>query len=74
MVVAPSIFMRFSPWNTRHVTVKAITDTQIQDWGLLSKIHVKSHVSLQGFSNMASDWLAAVLPANQMPGLKIFVY
>ena len=21
---------------------------------------------------MASDWLAAVLPANQMPGLKIF--
>ena len=22
---------------------------------------------------MASDWLAAVLPANQMPGLKIFV-
>ena len=24
-------------------------------------------------SNMASDWLAAVLPANQMPGFKIFV-
>ena len=22
---------------------------------------------------MASDWLAAVLPANQMPGLKIFI-
>ena len=22
---------------------------------------------------MASDWLAAQLPANQMPGLKIFV-
>ena len=22
---------------------------------------------------MASDWLAAVLPANQMPGLKIFL-
>ena len=21
---------------------------------------------------MASDWLSAVLPANQMPGLKIF--
>ena len=41
--------------------------------GLLSKIHVKFHVSYQGFSNMASDWLAAVLPANQMPGLKIFV-
>ena len=28
---------------------------------------------LQGFSNMASDWLAAVLPANQMPGIKICV-
>ena len=40
-----------------------------QRWGLLSKIHV----SWQGFSNMASDWLAAVLPVNQMPGLKIFV-
>ena len=26
----------------------------------------------KGFSNMASDWLAAVLPVNQMPGLKIF--
>ena len=23
--------------------------------------------------NMASDWLAAVLPANHMPGLKIYV-
>ena len=23
---------------------------------------------------MASDWLAAVLPANQVPGLKVFVY
>ena len=29
--------------------------------GLLRKIHVKIHVSKQGFSNMASDWLAAVL-------------
>ena len=41
--------------------------------GLLSKIHVKFDVSQQGFSNIASDWLAAVLPANHMPGLKIFV-
>ena len=24
-------------------------------------------------TNMASDWLAAVLLANQMPGLKLFV-
>ena len=37
-------------------------------WGLLGKIHVKFYASYQGFSNMASDWLAAVLPANQMPG------
>ena len=44
-----------------------------QGWGLPSKIHVKFHVGLQGFSNMASDRLATVLPANQMPGLKIFV-
>ena len=41
--------------------------------GLPSKSLVKIHVSQQGFSNMASDWLVAVLPANQMPGLKIFV-
>ena len=41
--------------------------------GIQSKIHIKFHVLWQGFSNMASDWLAAVLPANQMPGLKIFV-
>ena len=32
--------------------------------GLLSKVHVKIHVSKQGFSSMASDWLAAVLCAN----------
>ena len=32
-----------------------------QGWGLLSDIHVKFHVSWQGFSNMAYDWLAAVL-------------
>ena len=41
--------------------------------GLPIKIHMKFHVSQLGFSNVASDWLAAVLPANQMPGLKIFV-
>ena len=40
---------------------------------LLSKIHVKFHVGWQGFSNVASDWLAAVLLANQMPGLKTSV-
>ena len=38
-----------------------------QGWGW-SKIHVKFHASQQGFSNVASDWLTAVLPANQMPG------
>ena len=44
-----------------------------QEPELLGKIHVKFHVNLQAFSNMASDLLAAVQPANQMPGLKIFV-
>ena len=33
----------------------------------------KKHVSYCLCSNMASDWLAAVLPANQKPGLKILV-
>ena len=28
---------------------------------------IKIHVSQQRFSNMASDWLAAVLPADQKP-------
>ena len=28
----------------------------------------------QGFDNMASDWQAAMLTANQKPGLKILVY
>ena len=41
--------------------------------GLLRNIHVKIHISLQRISNLASDWLAAQLPANQMPGLKIHV-
>ena len=36
--------------------------------GLLKKnLCLKSHVCWQGFSNLASDWLAAVLPANQQP-------
>ena len=35
--------------------------------GLLSEIHVEIQ---QGFSNMTSEWLVAVLPANRMPGLK----
>ena len=37
------------------------------------KIFDKIHVSKQRCSNMASDCLAAVLPANEMPGLKLFV-
>ena len=39
----------------------------------LSKVCVKLHVNQQQFSNMASDWLAAVLATSQMAGLKIFV-
>ena len=35
-----------------------------QGWELLSKIHVKFDFCQQGISNMASDWLAAVLPVN----------
>ena len=35
------------------------------------KINAEIHVSWQRFSNMTSDWLAAVLPAYQKPGLKI---
>ena len=63
---------------------KIVTRTDIFSWSLIygsswsgpwitKQIHVKFHVSWQRFSNMASDWLAAVLPANQMPGLKICV-
>ena len=37
------------------------------------KIHAKSHISQHGFSNMTSDWLTALLPANQMQSLKIIV-
>ena len=56
-----------------YVAMVTITGTTSLGCGLLSKTHVKFHVSKQGFSSMASDWLAAVLPANQMPGMKIFV-
>ena len=56
---------------TREIT--ASQQLTIQGWGLQSKIHAKFHVIQQGFSNIDSDWLAAVLPANQMPGCKIFV-
>ena len=38
---------------------------------VFNKTHVKIHISSEGFSSTASDWLAAVLPANQMPGLNI---
>ena len=38
--------------------------------GMIKKTHLKINVSWQWFSNMASDWLAARLSANQMPGLK----
>ena len=41
--------------------------------GFLSKILVKIHAKLQRFSNMASDWLAIILPGNEMPGLKILL-
>ena len=34
---------------------------------------VKIHASTYAFYNMAYDWLAAVLLANQKPGLNIFV-
>ena len=39
----------------------------------LRKSHVfklKTHIGKQECSNLASDWLAAMLPANQRPGLK----
>ena len=44
-----------------------------QGRGLLSEMHIKFHVSWRGFSNIASDWLAAVMSGDQIPGLKIFV-
>ena len=36
-------------------------------------VRMNQHMPQQGFSNMASDWLAAMLPANQEPCLKILV-
>ena len=30
-------------------------------------------IVMKDFSNMAFEWMAAVLPANEMPSLKIFV-
>ena len=74
----------FCPWCKHTSTVSdtgnlcvldcfTVTACCLQGWGLLSEIYSnKFHVRYQGFSNMASDWLVAVLPANQMPGLKIF--
>ena len=46
-----------------------------RSWGaqgpaLLRRIHIKIPVSKQKIYSMASDWLAAVVPANQMPFLK----
>ena len=54
-------------WQTSGNMAKRIIQIH-QGWGLLSKIYVKFRVNQQWFSNMA-----AVLPANQTPGLKIFV-
>ena len=55
-----------------HFDEKSITWTHLYcsrdlGWVLPNKTHVKFHVMLQGFPNMASDWLAAVhvLPANK---------
>ena len=39
----------------------------LQGHGLLRHFHVKVHVSLQRFSNLASDWLAVQPMANQKP-------
>ena len=52
-----------------HIHVYALPDVE----ALKSKIHVKFHVSKHGSYNLAPDWMTAVLSANQMPGLKIFV-
>ena len=48
---------------------------KINDKGpaLQNETHNKFHVSQQGFFNLASDLMPAVLPANQMSFLKIFV-
>ena len=44
-----------------------------QGAGLLRKNHVKIPINQHGFSNMASDWREATLPANLKLGLKILV-
>ena len=36
--------------------------------GLLSGVRVGTRVEWRGFSEVASDWLAAVLPASRVPG------
>ena len=57
-----------------YVATQNIFETgYIASWdpGLLAKIHVKIHVIKQDVSNRASDWLAAVLPANQKHGLSL---
>ena len=36
-------------------------------------VRMNQHMPQQGFSDMSSDWLAAVLPANQKPCVKILV-
>ena len=36
----------------------------------MNKIYVKIHVNVKVYSNMASDWRAAVLPISQMLSLK----
>ena len=48
---------------------------EINDKGLVlqSKTHNKFHASQQVFLNLASDFMTAVLPANQTSCLKIFV-
>ena len=48
-------------------------DKKNQGHGLVSKINVKTNVNYQIFSNIAFDWLVAVLPVKQMPALKICV-
>ena len=58
-----------------HLAVRFYQGTILYDQGpvLLSEVHVKFNASKQGFYNMASGWLTALLPASQMPGLKICV-
>ena len=41
--------------------------------GLVRKKDVKIHVSTQRCSNMASDWLVAVQPIFENPGLRFFL-